>query len=261
MEELNWYLTDTHSHIYTEEFDEDLEAVIGRALENRVHKIYLPGMEHRYVSRMLNICNRYPDLFSCLSGLHPCNVKADYEEELASVKSSLDTGNFVGVGEIGLDFYWDLTFREQQLACFYQQLVWALEYNLPVVIHARSAIKEALTMVTPFAQKGLRGIFHCFDGTLQEALEIKKIGFYIGIGGAFTFKKNESFRNLIKETGLSFVVLETDAPYMAPVPYRGKRNESAWVKIVAEKVSEVLDLDIEQVASITSANAKKIFIS
>jgi TatD DNase family protein len=195
-----------------------------------------------------------------MMGLHPCSVQGNYKEELSLVNQWLSKRTFVAIGEIGLDFYWDKTFIEQQYQAFNYQMELALQYNLPIVIHSRDAMKECIEAVRPFAAKGLKGIFHCFGNSLESANEIISMGFYLGIGGVLTYKKS-GLAEVIKEISLDHIVLETDAPYLTPVPYRGKRNESSYLTYVAEKIAEVKNIGIEVVAEKTSANAKKIFDS
>jgi TatD DNase family protein len=193
-----------------------------------------------------------------MMGLHPCSVKENYEEELTAVKDWLQKKRFAAIGEIGLDFYWDKTFTIEQYKAFEQQMQWALEYNLPIVIHSRNATKETIDAVRPFAAKELRGIFHCFSGTHRDALDIIDTGFYLGIGGVVTYK-NAGVAEAIKDIDLAHMVLETDSPYLTPVPFRGKRNESSYIKYVVKKLAEIKNISEEEVAAITTANAEDIF--
>jgi TatD DNase family protein len=193
-----------------------------------------------------------------MMGLHPCSVKDDYKRELEIVEEWINKRNFVAIGEIGLDFYWDKTFVKEQKNTFNMQMQWALEKKWPIVIHSRNSIDECIEMVKPFSQKGLLGIFHCFSGTADQAKQIIDLNFYLGIGGVLTYK-NSGLKESIQEIDLKHMVLETDAPYLAPVPYRGKRNESSFIKIIAESLALVKNTSLEEVAAITTANAEKIF--
>ena len=193
-----------------------------------------------------------------MMGLHPCSVKENYKEELGMVFTWLQKRKFAAVGEIGLDFYWDKTFTEQQYQSFHQQVEWALQFGLPVVLHTRDAIQQAIDVIKEYAGKGLRGIFHCFSGTLQNAFDVIDTGFYLGIGGVITYK-NSGLAEVIKEIDLEHIVLETDSPYLTPVPFRGKRNESSYLKYVVQKIAEVKNISVEEVAEITTQNAQNIF--
>jgi TatD DNase family protein len=253
-------LIDTHTHLYVEEFKEDFEQVIERAIKEGVEKFYLPAIDSPEIESMLSLEEKFPGKCIAMMGLHPCSVKADYEKELAIAEAWLKRRTFAAIGEIGLDFYWDKTFTEQQCNAFNIQMQWALEKNMPIVIHTRNAMQETIDTVKPFAAKGLRGIFHCFGGTYENAMEIIDMGFLLGIGGVLTYKKS-GLESVIEKIDLKHIVLETDAPYLTPVPHRGKRNESAYIKIIAAKLAEIKKVFIEEVAVITTANAEKIFVS
>jgi TatD DNase family protein len=191
-------------------------------------------------------------------GLHPCSVKEDYQKELAIVEAWMRQRDFVAIGEIGLDFYWDKTFVKEQHIAFEQQMQWALDKSLPIVIHTRNAMQETINAVQPFAKKGLKGIFHCFSGSYESAQQIIKMGFYLGIGGVLTYK-NAGLPEALEKIGLEWMVLETDAPYLTPVPFRGKRNEPAYLEHVVKKLAETKAVSVQDVAAITTANAQKIF--
>lgn len=251
-------LVDTHCHLYDDSFESDTDAMIKRALDARVQKMVLPNIDIHSIDSMLSLSNRYPEYCFPLMGLHPCYVKEDYNNQLASVKQWLDQKNFYGIGEIGLDYYWDLTFREQQLKAFRVQLEWSMELELPVSIHSRESIQDCLDMVREVGNGKIRGVFHCFGGSVAQAREVMDLGMYLGIGGVVTYKKSD-LGNLLKEIGLERVVLETDSPYLPPVPYRGKRNESFYLTCIAEKISQELGIPFEEVANITSENAVKVF--
>ena len=251
-------LIDTHTHLYSEEFKEDIDAVIERAQQLGVSKFYLPGIDSNSITDMLTLEEKYPGVCIPMMGLHPCYVKENYRQELAIVEEWLEKRSFPAVGEIGLDFYWDKTFVKEQHEAFDTQMQWALNKNLPIVIHTRNAMQETIEAVKPFAAKGLRGIFHCFSGSHESAQQIVKLGFYLGIGGVITYK-NAGLPAALEQISLEYLVLETDAPYLTPVPYRGKRNESGYLRYVAEKLADVKKVSLEELAAITSANAQKIF--
>jgi TatD DNase family protein len=249
------FLIDTHAHIYLPEFDEDRDVILSGAQEAGVGAIYLPAIDSTTHEAMLQTEASYR-FCKAMIGLHPCSVKEAYQSEIDTVKYYLQQRNFVAIGEIGLDFYWDKTFTQHQYEAFHLQIEIALAYDLPIVIHSRNAIDECIEVVSQY--QGLRGVFHCFSGNEAQAKKIIGLNFLLGIGGVVTFK-NSGLDKVIELVGLSSVVLETDAPYLAPVPYRGKRNEPAYTKLVAEKLSKLLALSIEEVARITSANAEKLF--
>lgn len=251
-------LIDTHTHLYSEEFKDDIEQVIERAREQGVSRFYLPAIDSSAIAGMLFLEAKYPGVCIPMMGLHPCYVKENYRTELAVVEEWLTKRKFCAIGEIGLDKYWDQTFVPQQVEAFQIQMQWALDYSLPIVIHTRSAMRETIDLVKPFADRGLRGIFHCFSGTAADAAEITGMGFLLGIGGVVTYK-NGGLPEALAHTGLEHLVLETDAPYLSPVPYRGKRNESAYLLHIAEKLAELKNTSVEQVAAQTTANAEKIF--
>lgn len=251
-------LIDTHTHLYSEEFKEDIADVMKRADNASIKQFYLPAIDSATHDAMLELESRYPNKCISMMGLHPCSVMDNWKEELDIVKSWLDKRDFVAIGEIGLDFYWDKTHIEQQYEAFKLQMQWALERNLPIVIHARESLDECIATVKPFSDKGLKGIFHCFGGTSQQAQAIINLGFYLGIGGVFTFKK-ANMPEVLKDISLNHIVLETDAPYLAPVPYRGKRNESSYLLNIAEALAKAKQISLDEVAEITSSNARKIF--
>lgn len=251
-------LIDTHCHLYSEEFERDRDKMIERAIQLGVTKFYLPSIDSSEIEGMLALENKYPGVCIAMMGLHPCYVKENYKEELAIVQDWLDKRSFAAVGEIGLDFYWDTNFKEQQYESFNLQMVWALEKNVPIVIHTRNAMQETIEMVKPFAAKGLKGIFHCFSGSYESAIQIINMGFLLGIGGVVTYK-NAGLGEVLSNIGLEHLVLETDAPYLTPVPFRGKRNESSYLQYVVEKLAEIKQVSIEEIAAITSANAERLF--
>ena len=254
-------IIDTHSHIYLEEFDEDRPAVIERAKNRGICKILMPAIDLASLDRLLGMCKAYPDFCYPTLGLHPEEVKEDYQNVLDSMKNMLaePANPFVGVGEVGLDYYWDKTFRNEQIAAFEQQVEWAIEYNLPLVIHARSAHQDIVSTLYNYKGEKLRGIFHCFAGSNEEAEELLSFpGFYLGIGGVLTFKKS-ILPGVLQNVPLTRLVVETDSPYLAPVPHRGKRNESSFVYDTLAKLAEVKDVSLEYAATVTTQNAEMLF--
>ncbi|HWK07591.1 MAG TPA: TatD family hydrolase [Puia sp.] len=251
-------LIDTHCHLYGKEFTADIEDVIQRAEKEGVEKFYLPSVDSESLEALLALEQRYPGKCIGMIGLHPCSVKADYATELKLVEDWLGRRPWVAVGEIGLDFYWDRTFQEQQYDAFHRQTEWALQYDIPIVIHCRDSMAESIGLVREHQKGGLRGIFHCFGGDLESARQIIDLGFYLGIGGVLTYK-NSGLPATLKEIDLEHLVLETDAPYLSPVPFRGKRNESSYLKWVVARLAEVKGVSVEEVARITTQNAQKIF--
>ena len=249
---------DTHTHLYDAQFDEDRPEMIARALAAGVERMYLPNCDSGTLAAMQQLCAAFPDHCFPMMGLHPCSVKEDYKKELELVQHELKTGKYVGVGEVGLDYHWDTTFVAEQQEAFRLQIDWAIALNLPIVIHTRKSLEDGIAIVREKQQGNLKGIFHCFGGTVEEAKAIIELGFYIGIGGVLTFK-NTDLAKTLSEIDLQHIVLETDAPYLAPVPYRGKRNESAYIPLIAHKLAEIKNCPVETVAAITSENARKIF--
>lgn len=248
-------LIDTHAHIYLEEFKSDLPDILKRSAEAGVHQILLPAIDGDTHAVMLQAAADYPQM-AAMMGLHPCSVKEDFEAEIQTVKNYLQKRSFIAIGEIGLDFYWDKTFVDQQYGTFHQQIELALQYDLPIAIHSRNATDECIEVVKQYP--GLRGVFHCFSGNVAQAEAVMATGFYLGIGGVVTFK-NGGLDKVLPKVGLDKVVLETDAPYLAPVPFRGKRNESSYLKFIAEKVASLMCIDVAEVAATTTQNAKNLF--
>jgi TatD DNase family protein len=251
-------LIDTHSHIYSEDFNHDIDDVMQRAYDNDVKKIILPNIDSGSIKRLLDLSNAYPHLCFPLMGLHPTSVSADYEEELQAVEYWLDKRNFYGIGEIGIDLYWEQKYVEEQKIAFRHQVKLAKSRDLPIVIHLRNSFEEVYTIVKEEQDGNLKGIFHCFTGSVDEAQKVVDIGFLLGIGGVVTFK-NSNLDEVLKDVDIKNIVLETDAPYLAPVPKRGRRNESAYLAFVAKKVAEIYGISVEQVAEITSLNARQLF--
>ena len=251
-------LIDTHTHLYLKDFDEDIDEVITRGVAAGIKKFYLPAIDSSKTSRVFSLQEKYPDNCFAMVGLHPCSVKADYKKELSMVYNSLSTTRYSGIGETGLDFYWDRTFEKEQYLALEKQLEWAIEFSSPIILHTRNATQETIDVIKPYAAKGVKGIFHCFGGTLSEAEQIIEMGFYLGIGGVVTYK-NSGLDKVLAEVNLKYVVLETDSPYLTPVPFRGKRNESSYLKYVANKVAEIKGVSVEDVGEITTRNAEKVF--
>jgi TatD DNase family protein len=249
------YLIDTHAHIYLPEFDNDRGDCIKRALEAGVSSIIMPAIDSSTHNAMLHTESGNP---SCLAmmGLHPCSVNESFERELEVVCEYLEQRKFCAIGEIGLDFYWDKTFTDQQFKCFHAQIELALQYDLPIAIHSRNATDECIDVIKQYPT--LKGVFHCFSGTYEQAMSLMVTNFMLGIGGVATFK-NAGLDKILEKTGIEKVILETDAPYLAPVPYRGKRNEPAYTRLVAEKLATITGLSLNQVAEITTENARKLF--
>lgn len=253
-------LVDSHSHLFLEEFSDDLPLVIARARAAGVSHIFMPNIDSTTIGPLLSVCNTYKGYCFPMIGLHPTSVNADYEKELAVVESYLQqTHDFVAIGEIGLDLYWDKTYLKEQLMAFEQQVEWALNYNLPIVIHSREAFEYIYKVLAPYKKTPLTGVFHSFTGSAGEAARLMEFeGFKIGINGVVTFKKS-SLPEALKEIPLERIVLETDSPYLTPVPNRGKRNESAYLKDILLKVAEIYGQPVEKVAELTSENALNLF--
>lgn len=251
-------LVETHAHIYAGEFKDDLSQSLDRAKAHGVERIYMPNINSKSIDPMLEIEANNPGFCIATMGLHPCYVKEDFEKELAIVENWLNKRDFVAIGEIGIDLYWDKTFKEQQEEAFKIQVNWAMEKNIPFIIHARESTEEILQLLEPMQQENMKGVFHCFSGTAEQAQRVIDLGFYLGIGGVATFK-NGGLKEMIPSLDLNKIVLETDAPYLAPVPHRGKRNEPAYIRLVAEQVAALKGLSLAEVGEITTANAYQLF--
>jgi TatD DNase family protein len=251
-------LIDTHAHIYSEDFLHDVDEVLQRAYDNDVKKIILPNIDSGSVKRLLDLADAYPHLCFPLMGLHPTSVAADYREELEAVEYWLEKRKFYGIGEIGIDLYWERTFLTEQQDAFRYQIKLAKSYQLPVIIHVRDSFDEVFSIVKEEQDGNLKGIFHCFTGTEEAAKKIIDQGFLLGIGGVVTFK-NSDLDTVIQNVSLQNIVIETDAPYLSPVPKRGKRNESAYLVYVAQTLAKVFDVSVNEVAEKTSENARNLF--
>ncbi|VDH04555.1 TatD family hydrolase [Bergeyella zoohelcum] len=252
-------MIDTHTHLYSEQFDEDRKEMIKRALDAGVERFYLPAIDASHHEKMFALEAEYPEYMHAMMGLHPCDVRAeDYHHELAIVKKYLDERTFCAIGEIGIDLYWDKSTFGIQKEAFEQQIDWAIEKDIPIVIHSRESTEETLAILNAKKHPRLRGIFHCFSGNKEQAERVVELNFLLGIGGVVTFK-NGKIDQFIAQIPLEHIVLETDAPYLAPVPHRGKRNESAFIKLVAEKLATLYQKPLEEIIAQTSANAKRVF--
>lgn len=248
---------DSHTHIYLEQFAQDVEIAITSAEKNNVKKIFLPAIDSSTHKQMLNLANQKNNCFAMM-GLHPCSVNDDFKTELSFIESYLKQQKFAAIGEIGLDYYWDKTHSKEQVFAFEQQMQWALEYDYTINIHTRNATQETIELVKPFSKKGLRGTFHCFGGSYETAKQIIDMNFFLGIGGVVTYAK-AGLQEVLPRISLNHLVLETDAPYLTPVPYRGKRNEPAYIKIIAQKIAEIMNEPLQKVADITSQNCLKLY--
>ena len=251
-------LIDTHTHLYVNEFVSDIDEVIKRANAEGVEKFYLPAIDSSETEALLALEKRYPDRIFAMAGLHPCSVKENFKEELDKIEAQLSQREFAGIGETGLDFYWDKTFMKEQYQSLEKHIHWAIQYKRPLVIHTRNSMQATIDFVKKFKGHGLYGVFHCFGGSMENAREIIDAGFFLGIGGVLTFK-NSGLADVIKDVDLKHLVLETDAPYLAPVPFRGKRNESSYIKYVAMKLAEIKNISPETVAQQTTENAEALF--
>lgn len=249
---------DTHCHLFLPEFDSDRDEVIQHGLKSNVKKFVLPNVDTSTIDGLIRLTQTYPAHCFPLAGLHPSSVEEDYKSELLEIRKHFDNRIFFGIGEIGLDFYWDRTFAEEQIEALNIQLGWALEMNLPAVIHIRNSFDETCKVIEERGNGKIKGIFHCFTGTEDQARRAIDLGFYLGIGGILTFK-NSGLDLVLKEIPLEYLILETDSPYLAPVPKRGKRNEPAFLPYIANKLAEIKEVDVHQIAEQTSYNASQIF--
>ena len=251
-------IIDTHTHLYLKQFKEDIDLVINRSKEIGVKKFIFPAIDSSHFDSMHSLKNKYPDIIYLMSGLHPTDVKEDFKDELEFVVNSLKTYDYIAIGEIGIDLYWDKSFLNEQQEAFRFQIRLAMKHDLPIVIHCRDAFDEIFEILDKENCDKLRGVFHCFTGTLEQAKRAIDLGFVLGIGGVVTFK-NGGIDKFLNQIDLKHIVLETDSPYLAPVPHRGKRNESSYIMYVVEKLSEIYGLSKEEIADITTKNAEKVF--
>ncbi|MBY7668073.1 TatD family hydrolase [Vibrio anguillarum] len=251
-------MIDTHAHIYAAEFDHDRDEVVQRAKAQGIEAILLPNIDLASIEPMLKTEAAYPELCRSMMGLHPCYVDGNVKQTLTVIESWLDKHPFIAIGEIGIDLYWDKTFQAEQEMAFVTQLNWAKERDLPVVIHTRDSITQTLQLLKKEQDGSLSGVFHCFGGTLEEAKAINELGFHLGIGGVSTFK-NGGMDKVLPHLDMNFVLLETDCPYLAPAPHRGKRNEPAYTTLVAKRIAELTELSLVEVNNITNTNANSLF--
>ncbi len=251
-------MIDTHAHIYASEFDNDRDQVVERALAQGVEKILLPNIDLDSIEPMLQTEAAYPEICRAMMGLHPCYVDGNVKQTLEIIHSWFAKHNFIAVGEIGIDLYWDKTYKAEQEMAFTTQLNWAKEMKLPVVIHTRDSIQETLALLEKEQDGSLSGVFHCFGGSVEEAKAINDLGFHLGLGGVTTFK-NGGMDKVIPHLDMDYVILETDCPYLAPVPHRGKRNEPSYIPLVAERIASLRELSIDDVQAMTNRNANRLF--
>ena len=251
-------IIDTHTHLYLNQFKEDIDNVISKAKENGIKKFIFPAIDSSYFDSMHNLKKKYPNDIFLMSGLHPTDVKENYRDELDFVVNSLKSHNYVAIGEIGIDLYWDKTYLKEQQDAFRFQIRLAIKNDLPIVIHCREAFDEIFEILNQENCDSLRGVFHCFTGDLNQAKKAISLGFLLGIGGVVTFK-NGGIDKFLNQIDLNHIVLETDSPYLAPVPFRGKRNESSYIIYVLEKLSELYKIPKKEIALVTTNNAKKMF--
>ena len=251
-------LTDTHTHLYYETDAEKLTLLMQRCFDNQVKRLFLPNVDIASIGQIDSLVNKYPDHCFAMAGLHPCEVRENYEEVLDQICESIVDRQIYAIGEIGIDLHWDKTTLEIQKIAFREQINWAKDLDLPIVIHCREAFDEIFEVLEAEKDEKLRGIFHCFTGNLEQANRAMALGFYLGIGGVVTYKKS-GLDEVLKDVPLSRVVLETDSPYLAPVPFRGKPNESSYLVYIAEKLSEVYQVSVEEIAKVTTANSVSIF--
>ncbi|MEM7548530.1 MAG: TatD family hydrolase [Bacteroidota bacterium] len=249
---------DTHAHIYLKDFKEDVADIINRSHEKQVLKVVMPNINSETVEQMLEIEERFKGICYSSIGLHPCDVKKDFEKELYKMEDWLKSHSFVAIGETGTDLYWDKSFIEQQKESLRIQCNFAKEYNIPIILHSRDSFEETFSIMESEKNEKLNGVFHCFTGSIEEAEKVRKIGFYIGLGGVSTFK-NAGMDKVIPEIDMDNVVLETDSPYLAPVPHRGKRNEPSYIPLIAERIADLRKMDLEEVAEITTKNSSSLF--
>ncbi len=251
-------LTDTHTHLYLENFNEDRKEAIGRAFDKGVKYLFLPNIDSSSIDDMLKLSGKYPENCFPMMGLHPGSVDENYQKELKAIENWLHKEKFYAVGEVGIDLYWDKTYYKEQEKAFSQQMHWASEMDLPLVIHSRKSLNEIISIMKKHPTLNLTGVFHCFPGSPEDAEKIVDMGFKIGIGGVVTFK-NAKMAKVVEKIPLETILLETDAPFLTPHPYRGKRNESAYIYYIAEKIAEIKQLDIEKVAKVTTKSALEMF--
>ena len=251
-------LIDTHCHIYAGEFNADRPVMVARAENEGITKMLMPAIDASTHDEMFRIEDAFQGKCLSMMGLHPCSVKENYENELKVAEQNFPKRSFVAVGETGLDFYWDLSFSKQQYDAFQRQIEWALQHDIPIVIHSRNSMDECIEVINKNQKGNLRGVFHCFSGSIDQAKKITDLGFHLGIGGVLTYKKS-GLDAVVEQIDLKHMVLETDAPYLAPVPFRGKRNECSYITYVAQKLADIKQIPVKDIAAITTANAQMLF--
>jgi len=249
---------DTHAHLYLDKFGEDIDDVVDRAVNSGVTSIYLPNIDENTILDLDQLNQRFPDVFNPMMGLHPCDVREDYVQQLKVIHDHLVNGRYVAIGEIGMDLYWDKTSKARQEDAFKIQCKWASDLGLPIAIHSRDATDELIEILEANQSWNITGVFHCFTGTTEQAERIIDLGFMLGIGGVVTFK-NSDLRDVLKGVDIEHIVLETDAPFLTPTPHRGKRNESSYIPLIAQTISEVYQITLEEVAQVTTHNAGRLF--
>ena len=251
-------MIDTHTHLYLDHFKEDIDDVIQRAISVGVEKFYLPSISSKYNKSMHDLESKFPNRVFCMIGLHPCYVDKNFELEIKFVKDQIKSNSYKAIGEIGIDLFHEKKYFKQQIIAFEEQIKLAIEYDLPIIIHSRESFDEILEVLKKYKSDKLRGIFHCFTGNEDQAKKIIDLNFFLGIGGVVTFK-NGKISEFLSSIPLDRIVLETDSPYLAPAPYRGKRNESSYLSIIASKLSEIYNLDVSEISRITKQNSNEIF--
>lgn len=249
---------DTHTHLYMPEFDDDREVVLKEAIDNGVTRLLMPNVDASTIKPLLQCVKQHPDYCFPMMGLHPTSINENYQDALNEIKKFLDKGKFVAIGEVGMDLYWDKTFLKGQADAFAEQVGWSVATGLPLMIHVRKAYDETLAVLGRYKNHPLSGVFHCFSGNIQQARKVIEMGFKLGIGGVVTYK-NSALQKIVEEIPLSSLVLETDSPYLTPVPFRGQRNQSAYIPYIAQKIAELKSTSVEEVAEITTQNAKLLF--
>ena len=253
------HFIDSHAHIYLSQFESDRDEIIHKSMENEVVKIVMPNIDHSSIDPMMELEEQYPEQCVSTIGVHPCSVKKDFEKELYLVEDWLGKRPFKAIGEIGIDLYWDKSFLEEQLEALKIQVNWALKFDIPIILHCRDSFEETISIIEELNDEHLRGVFHCFTGDLNDAERVLKLGsFYLGIGGVATFK-NGGLDKVLPEIGVEHLLLETDSPYLAPVPYRGKRNEPAYIPLIADRIAEIKEMDRDEVALAATESTKKLF--
>jgi TatD DNase family protein len=251
-------LIDSHTHLYLNHFEDDIDEVVNKAIDSGVSKFLLPNIDVETLPDLLSLVKNFPGSCFPMIGLHPTSVKKDFRKDLELLRSEIENHDFIAIGEIGIDLYWDKTFRLEQEEAFRIQIEWALQYKLPVVIHARESFNEIYAILDQFKASGIQGVFHSFTGNLDDVKKIMEYDFYYGINGILTFK-NAELASVVKSIPLNRILLETDSPFLAPVPKRGKRNESSFLLYIAGKLGEILNMDKEEIEKLTIENTKRLF--